>query len=329
MSFKKYTKAEAVTVNTTLDKQTDAIYVGHGYATNDTTAIDLGRPDVWWKADEGITKSGTEVTAWVDQVASISLTNVTTGLNIDVISEGPDLDAGDADSNYKPFLSFTSAGQTFLTAAQNAAFDQGTGDFTVIVFIRFDDATRNNVFLSKDSSNSEWLLKTTTGGKFTSVVSGADAITSTTLSDDVWYSLEWSHNGLSNESQMYINGVADGSAATAALDFDDNEALLVGCRNHSSEQYSDADIAEILYYNNAKLDASTRTAVNDYFDQKYRASTHAKVTYFANQDDYAADPAVSSEIKHLEIGKVHQISTTRISGGTATNATDIVALYED
>jgi hypothetical protein len=321
-----YTKAAAVTVNTTI-KQTDAVYLGHGYSTADTTEIDLGRPDVWWKADEGITKSGTEVTAWVDQVASISLTNVTTGLSIDVTSEGPDIVDGDADSNYKPFLSFTSAGKTFLTAAQNAEFDQGTSDFTVIVFIRFDDATRNQALLSKDSSNSEWILKTTSDGKFTSVVAGADAITSTALSDDVWYSLEWSHNGLLNESQMYINGVADGSAATAALDFDDNEAFLVGCRNNSSEQYVDGDIAEILYYNSSRLTAPTRTIVNDYFDEKYRASTKAKVTYFADQA--ALDATTTVEIADLPIGVVHPISTIRISGGTATNATNIVALYKD
>ena len=30
-----YTKAEAFAVNTTLDKQADAIYLGHGYSTDD------------------------------------------------------------------------------------------------------------------------------------------------------------------------------------------------------------------------------------------------------------------------------------------------------
>jgi hypothetical protein len=324
-----YTKAEAFAVNTTLDKQADAIYLGHGYSTDDTTASDLGSPNLWWKADEGITKGGSgTVSQWTEANGTgVNLTSTVGSLLIDAASAGPTWTAGDATSNYKDFLSFTVAGKTFLTAAANAQLDQGTGDFTVIMFVRFDDATANRVAMAKDYNNSSWVLRTKLTGEWIATVSGADASTDAVLEDMVWYCLEWSHNGTTDSSQMYINGVADGSAASAAFDFDDDEAFLVGCRNNATEQYQEMDVGEILYYNDSQLTAAERIAVNDYCDEKYRASTKAKVTYFTDQD--AVDASVSVEIADLKIGEVHPITAIRIAGGAATNAANIVALYKD
>jgi len=332
MSYKKYTKAESLATDKTLTIPADALYIGHGYATNDVGSGQLGSPSMWWKADDGIglDRHGLGlVSTWEDAVVGMQLIDNRLGLNIDNTSKGPLFVEGDSGSNYKPYLSFNQSEKSFLKSGPAAIFDQGTGDFTVIIFARLDDATANKILLAKDYNSSEWALRTTLSGTFIGTVAGADAETDTVLSDDVWYCLEWSHNGTLNISQMYVNGVADGDPASAALDFDDDEYFMVGCRNDPSEQYLDGDIAEILYYNDRTLSSTTRAFVNSYFDQKYRASTHAKVTYFATTEDVNASPAIYTETENLEIGKIHQIPVTRIAGGTSTNATDIVALYEE
>mgnify|MGYP003145622145 FL=1 len=179
---------------------------------------------------------------------------------------GPSKNDGDASTNWLPYITFNGS-TTSLVASANAAFDQGTGEYSMVVLARFDGTGSNETLLAKDGSSSEWQLKKDTNDKITVAQTGSDPL-SAALSADTWYIIEWSQDD-SDVHTIYIDGSASGSTATTATDYDDNEKLFIGRKSGGTSHRLDGDIAEIFYYNDHELTSLERASVVTYLQDKY------------------------------------------------------------
>lgn len=321
----KYTEAASILTDVVFLDPPDAIYLGYGYSTDGTTAVDLGRPDIWLKADEGVTESSGDI-EWVDAVSSLTFDNTTT-TNAFSSTTAPTFNSGDSSSNNKPYFEFTNSNQAFLSTPANSILDQGTGAFSIVMYVRFTALTSYTKLISKDDVNSEWALQLHGDtGKVTTKLVGADPI-SDTLSSDIWYSVEWSKDSGTNTHSIYIDGTQSGTTTVASTDFNDNYGLYLGARNHSTLPYfCNADIAEVLYYNDHELTSSERSAVSDYFEHKYSKSVAGDIAYYPTEADYTAGKSTTK--KNIPIGSIVPIAKPYRIRGDKTNGTNMIGLKE-
>ncbi len=101
----------------------------------------------------------------------------------------------------------------YLTAPDNAAWDFGTGDFTIETWIYPTTSGTVRVIGSafSNSGNDGWSFELTSGNTLTFYAEGAYKVTSTgTVTANAWNHVAVSRSGTS--LRLFINGVLDGSA---------------------------------------------------------------------------------------------------------------------
>jgi hypothetical protein len=321
--MRKYTKAQAISLDTTYDPPPDAIWVGSGSTTDDTSVSDLGSPDIWIRADSGTTLSGSVITGLVPKhPTGIGVPNwsATTG------DSGPTLISGDKTTNYEPFFRFNGSSDGLQSGTNHALFQQGTAGFTVIIMVKFDGTGTAECPIAKDGSDTlikEWSIRKETNDTVKAQIAGADPV-SAALSAATWYIIEWSKKASDSVHTIYINGVASGSTATAATNFDDAEPLSIGRRGNSAAyaNYFNGDMTEILYYNDVEISSATRTAVVAYLQDRYSNVKKATIAATLSVD------SGSATTKSLKVGEVSHLSPASIAT-SGTTAGDVIGLWED
>lgn len=138
---------------------------------------------------------------------------------------------------------FNSASSNYLRIAENAAFDFGTGDFTVECWINSTSFTTDagSILSGVGSTNGEWMLaaRTTTSLSFGRNNIAWDATTSGfTMSTGVWYHVAVSRT--SGVLKIFINGTSYYSGSNTQT-YDIYTYLCAGCRQGASGTLSYAN----------------------------------------------------------------------------------------
>jgi len=140
-------------------------------------------------------------------------------------------------SPFNPVLPWTAANNggsgyfdgsgDYLSAASNAAFGFGTGDFTIEYWV-FPSLTgdANQVVIDSRSSDTAipWLIGQTTGGAVR-YYDGTTVRTGGTMSANTWNHVAWCR--VSNVNTVYLNGTSV-STYTASQDFGSSKQLTIG-----------------------------------------------------------------------------------------------------
>jgi hypothetical protein len=149
-----------------------------------------------------------------------------------VILSYPDIYAAAASTTGSPTVSTSGSGSINLTSSQrivyanNAAFQFGTGNFTVEAFVYLPTLGSYNIIAkcADDSSWSNgWTLVISSGPQFW--VNGSLALAGTTLSTSTWHHIAVVRNGTA--LVLYVNGVS-ASTATSSANIAPTQPLSVG-----------------------------------------------------------------------------------------------------
>ena len=139
----------------------------------------------------------------------------------------------------------------YLTVADNAALDLGTGNFTIEAWIYPTSVSpaANYTILAKGSSSATgtWQFDITSSSKLRLQYDSAGAITSTaSLVANTWTHVVVVREGTgSNQTKLYINGVNDGTG-TVSSDFGDAATLKIGLNRDGTTNY-------VGYISNARV----------------------------------------------------------------------------
>lgn len=152
----------------------------------------------------------------------------------------------------------------FITISDNAGlrFDLAYEDFSVFAWIKRDATGEMNILSKEDADNDGWRLQMTSGDAVLCSVDAVDITSSATITDTNWHhvgcTIDRSGNG-----QVYIDGVANGSATAISSEVMGNTAsLLVGTRSYSATSYFNGLIDDIRLYRYALSAAQVRKVFN-------------------------------------------------------------------
>jgi len=117
----------------------------------------------------------------------------------------------------------------YLSLASNAAFNFGSGDFTVEFWVYMNSPYWSRCFVTNyGGSTTGWTLQTDISGYLSASLSGdgVDIQGSTAMVDGVWYHVALS--GTSGSIKLFLNGVQQGSTFTGSVSLDTSSALSIG-----------------------------------------------------------------------------------------------------
>ena len=311
IELERYSKAVAITPNDSVDLATraDAIYVGSGNWTEDTTAAQLSDPVFWLRADKGVIGTSS-VSAWADQSG-----NGNDAANVAL--QNPVLSTSETLINNQAAVDFQSGDAMKVDDNNDHDFD---GAFEIMVLVKFDSLGTYQAIISKDSDDSIWNLKKDNDQTIIFKANGADPATTSTVSADTWYLVGVSRTAL-NSIQMYLDGVADGSPVSNSTDFTTSDDMYIGKRNAGTERHLDGQIAEIIMWDK-KLNTDQYAYATWYMDNRY---LRGDVEHNFVDVKMTLDGDVV--VQRLKRGEVHKLAPTRIWAAD-TNGADIIALNE-
>ena len=317
---KGYSKASAITPSdSTLygpggAKFFSALYIGDGNFEANVVASELFSPKLWLKANTGVTDSGGAISAWADQSGNSHNAAAT---------NAPTVEAGVAATNGLATIDFDNAGANDdgLKVTDHADFDFD-GVFSMMAVVKFDAVNANQAVMAKDKHSSEWTWICDDGVmKFH--VSSNDPVGAATLSTDTWYVVGVQRD-VSNNMQLYLNNATDGSSVSNTEDFSGTDDLYIGQRLENTTptygQGMDGEIAEILVWKE-HLSAKEREVVYTYLTDKWFNAKKADVAVVLD--------GVTTTLKKRDVGTIIVMNPATKVMATNTNATNIVALYED
>jgi hypothetical protein len=120
-------------------------------------------------------------------------------------------------SQYGTVLDFDGAAE-YCTITDGSDLEFSEQNFTLTAFVKFDVVNAfQNIFSKYDSNNDFWRLILWNDGRMAASINNIEAFSTSTLSADTWYAVAYTadQQGTGN-GQMWINGVADGAAASIA-----------------------------------------------------------------------------------------------------------------
>jgi len=292
-----------------------ALYVGDGNFEANVVVGDLHSPKLWLKANAGVAvSSGTTISTWADQSGNSHNAAIT---------NAPHVEAGIAATNGLATIDFDRAGANDdgFKVDDHADFDF-TGAFSMIALVKFDAVNGNSAVMAKDKHSSEWTWICDDGVmKFH--VSGNDAVGAATLSTGTWYVVGVQRNSV-NTLQLYLNNATDGSSVSNTEDLTGTDDLYIGQRLEDTTptygQGMDGEIAEILIWKK-NLSARERGVIYDYLTDKWFNAKKADVAVVLD--------GVTTVLKKRAVGSIIEMTPATKVMATNTNATNIVALYEE
>ena len=319
--MKKYTKAFSITPHDTnaLDPRPDAYYIGNGNYTDDHDDGDFYNPSVWFRFNDA---RGTTPIIGADSHGTSAKPAASSTAGVNKIT-------GDSTTNFVDYGHWTAA-SSHVTVNDNAAFNIGTGEFEMMVVVRFEDngnlwqhiATRD-----KGASNWGWLRRNaaaSNGGKIIFSISGSDPISATVASYGTWYILGVSRDS-SNNVQLWRDGATDGSSVSnsADLDSDNDDNLVIGTMHNGTSyvQGVHGDIAEFILWETS-LSTAERAAVVANLQDRYFNDRRGKIVTCSDPND-----ADTYSIEYPKIGTVIPESPQYIRN-SGKYAEDIVGLQK-
>ena len=320
-----YTKAVAITPHDTnaIATTPDALYIGSGNFTDADVDADLFTPDVWLRGGRNMTgTAGSSLTGW-DAAQS-------TG-GVDVASFGTiNRIAGTTETNMVDVAHIV-GGTSGMTISDSTAFDIGTGEFEFMTLIKIEDkgtgVYQRIVSRDYDAPASNWSLlrrATSSGGNLKMNIDGSDPVGSSVVPLDTWVVVGVARDS-SGDIQIYIDGVADGSAVNNTTDLDThNDPLILGARwtGTAYSQGMQGYMAEFLLWE-GELRDDHRAAVVKNLQDRYLNTHTAQIKSRTDSSDAGTETSIN-----LTVGEVHSISSELIKD-TGTYAGNIVGLYKD
>ena len=220
--------------------------------------------------------SATSFDTWVDQ--SDNSHDLTAGA-----TNEPAFNFGDANSEYNPFLRFDGS-DDYLSVANHADFNFGVDtNFSVEAIIRTSTSVAQQNIISKGSSATqgyELQIVATTGVVRIRADDGIDLVQASSIidiTDGEFHHIMGAFDRLGN-MQVYVDGVADGSAVsmTAVGDMDDaTKPLAIGVSSHDlSTSPFNGDIGLVRIWNRALSAAEVLIQYNggDFWQQTVPAA---------------------------------------------------------
>ena len=328
----KYTKAVAVTAHDSNDLTlvADALYVGAGDYTDSqnlaTLAGDAGEPNYLVNADDSFTfiSRGSTTTYLNNNGSSAPLVhpNNTDAVFTAVLNSIPEVRTTDATLNYKSMVFFN--GGNYLSITDNVMMDWGTGDFSALILIKFNNTAAGNkeMILARDHDDSVWSLYKDTDNVIKVAHAGSEPTSGVTVVTDRWYTIEWSRS--SGTETIYIDGVNQGSAASNSENYDAiaTNNMIIGSSNDAGQgRFLSGSVPWFAFWKGSALSAADRTAYNNYLNDRYLKTPQVDVAYISSEDT----SSVTS--KRLKRGTVHPLAVKRVMD-TGTDGSSIVALYK-
>jgi hypothetical protein len=173
-----------------------------------------------------------------------------------------DFGTNDIEVNLDFALNFPGVDE-YITVADHADLDFGTGDFTITAWAYADHSGSQKLIVSKQDSNADnnagYLMRTGANAAFTARVSNGSGYITGTDGDNItpgWHHFAMVVNQSTNRLYRYVDGELQGTATTitASYNTDNNEALQIGRRYDSGGDgsetglYFDGRIADVRVY---------------------------------------------------------------------------------
>lgn len=137
---------------------------------------------------------------------------------------------------------FVAATTSYLSVADNAVLDLGTGDFTVDFWLQYVSTTGNQVpFDLQDGYNTGVVLNKSGGGNYELILDGVEEVNvASGVSTATWYHITVMRSGTT--VYLFKDGVSLGSG-TSSVNLDSTQGLKIGLRE-ALDLKSDAYIDE-------------------------------------------------------------------------------------
>ena len=133
----------------------------------------------------------------------------------------------------------------YLSAANNAALNLGTGDFTLEAWIYVTSFSGNNTIFDKRTttgSAAPWVWYTDTAGKL-NFYTGTNYITTSSFSLNTWTHVVTSR--VSGTLYQFINGVSAMTSTSVTANIDTSGTLLIGTSNDGAPVYAKGYISDL------------------------------------------------------------------------------------
>jgi hypothetical protein len=245
----------------------------------------------WKRADNGVTTSGSTVTAWADQASN----------TYSVSSLGSDPVLNPNGGNFNPSVDFTSANGNKLGYSTVTSVMDGTANFTVFTTASKNGASRSGILSSSLANDAFaygiWNAPTLMGSNVGSLfyVSPTNTVT-----DNKVRTHSVSRSG--NTFQHYINNTTDGPSDTNTISFATGTAnRQLGNENRPgsgtpTDDFHNGKISEVIVYS-TDLSTTDRQKVDSYLATKYGQTLNADanglgITQAAPTNYLASDSSV-------------------------------------
>ena len=266
---------------TTQERQQVEAYLANKYAIQIPNINNMFLPQLWLKADAGVTLSGSDVTAWADQSGNgfNANGNVTDGVNPTFVSNV---------KNGKPILRFGNNNDATVLRTNPTTFGNN-GEFTIFTVHEYDDTDNSWAeLISKGDLASDAGSQIAISPRFIASDPASSAFGVMGYADETYgwnflyqepASTSWSiicgTQSITNNSQQYhVNGSLASSSASVGSINQLNIAIGIGNAGSTSTPSGASyggfkgDLAEVIFYNRP-LTTQERQQVEAYLNTKY------------------------------------------------------------
>ena len=218
---------------------------------------------LWLRADNGVVTSGSSVSTWSDNSGLSNNATQSTG------TAQPTLISSAINS--QSALSFNGTSDYLQMPSGFSNFSAGATEFVVVKptalqvqnFVNLGTGGSTNYLQFENSSTSAVLEFVTNNGTTTSTTSSASAA----LTAGTAALVDVNFNG-TNSAQIFVNGVASGSAGTMTAMTNVNRTSNFIGQSQTGTGFCDGEIAEVIVYNTA-LTTAQQQAVEAYLEARY------------------------------------------------------------
>jgi hypothetical protein len=252
---------------TTTERQQVETYLANKYAIQLPNINNMFLPQLWLKADAGVTLAGSNVTTWADQSGNNNNAIADTGEEPTFVSSF---------LNNKPAIRFNGNGKVMEIADSYTLDFFKTSVFIVLKYL--GQGTGNNIVYIKNANAGSpedpamyGLVATLFGGNLSfplNVNSWVDNPTNVDIKDSIPRIFSMTYGG--SDILMYADGFEVGSGSIGGNISTSTGTLQIGGYNKSfsGAEYFNGDVAEIIMYNRA-VTSTERQQVEAYLNTKY------------------------------------------------------------
>lgn len=123
----------------------------------------------------------------------------------------------------------------YLSVSNSSDWNFGTDDFTIDMWVRFNDTTGVQTFISYNSDD-DFSMKKEANGNFACYIAGVDEVSTTwNPSTNTWYHIAVSRSG--TDVYGFIDGVA-GTTGDSSFNISDTEELHIGQSTLGSQSFN-------------------------------------------------------------------------------------------